>query len=116
MSDERRRAERAYVKLDANWEGVLARHEGLVVDVSLTGCFILTPDRVTTGELLRLEIRTAAHESIYLWGEVVYQISEMGFAVRFTHLSDDEHRPLAFVIHQARLAERRRETASPAVA
>ena len=81
---ERRRAERVKVALDAHWEGVLAQCSGTVVDLSVTGCFILTPDQVRTKELIRVEMVSPTGGLLYLWGEVVYQVHEMGFALRFT--------------------------------
>lgn len=94
MTNERRKADRFQANLDAHWEGVLTRREGKLVDLSATGCFLLTSDEVKTGELIRLEIRTPEGAWVYLWGEVVYQISEMGFAVHFTGTSDAEQASL----------------------
>lgn len=91
---ERRQAERVQTDLKARWEGVLAASRGSVVDISVTGCFVLTNDDVQTGELIRLEITTPTGRDIYLWGEVVYQISEMGFALRFTGGDDVEQKML----------------------
>ena len=84
MPTERRETERFRGDLTARWEGVLARQNGTLVDISLSGCFILTQDDVRPHELVRLEIDAPANRVIYLWGEVVYKMSEMGFAVRFT--------------------------------
>lgn len=80
---DRRGAERVRADLAAHWEGVLARRAGTVVDLSLTGCFVLTADEVRPGELIRLEIDLPEGGAINLWGEVVYKIPEMGFGVRF---------------------------------
>ena len=93
--DERRRAERVHTDLDARWEGVLAASRGSVVDLSCSGCFVLTNDDVQPRELIRLEIKMPTGRDIYLWGEVVYQIAEMGFALRFTGSDETEHRMLA---------------------
>ena len=97
MSD-RRIAERVRVNLNAHWEGVLARREGTISDISATGCFILTSDEAEKGELVRLEIETPTEGWIYLWGEIVYLIEEMGFAVRFTGASESEQTMLALLI------------------
>lgn len=86
---ERRRAERVHVNLDARWEGVLARREGSIVDISSTGCFMLTTDAVTPGELIRLEIQLPTGRWIYLWAEVVYSVPEIGFGLRFTGSIDE---------------------------
>jgi hypothetical protein len=81
---DRREAERFHVKLNARWEGVKAQRTGTLVDISSTGCFLLTSDEVTPKELIRIEIQLPTERWICLWAEVVYQISEMGFALRFT--------------------------------
>ena len=99
---ERREAERVRADLEAHWEGVLTRRDGRVVDISATGCFILTPDDVQPEELIRLEIRLPTGRWIYLWGEVVYKIEEMGFAVRFTGSDELELQMLGMLIDYAR--------------
>ena len=95
---ERRQAERVKVALDAHWEGVLAQCSGLVVDLSVTGCFILTPDQVRSKELIRIEIETPTGGMLYLWGEVVYQVTEMGFGLHFTGMTDREETMLKLLI------------------
>ena len=80
---DRRRADRVETSLEAQWEGVLTRLAGTIVDLSATGCFILTADQVKPNELIRLDI-TLPGTNVSLWGEVVYKIPEIGFGVRFT--------------------------------
>ena len=87
---ERRRVGRIETNLRARWEGVLTQREGEVVDLSATGCFILTADEVKPNELIRLEIRLDETEAVYLWGEVVYKIPEIGFGVRFNGSDEQE--------------------------
>ena len=103
--EERRQTERVKVALDAHWEGVLVHCSGTVVDLSVTGCFILTPDQVQPQELIRMEIEKPTGGCIYLWGEVVYQVSEMGFALRFTGATDREEQMLQLLIDFVREAE-----------
>ena len=100
--DERRRAERVRTDLAARWEGVLAASRGSVVDISSSGCFVLTNDDVQPKELIRLEIKMPTGRDIYLWGEVVYQIAEMGFALSFTGCDETERRMLAACIDYLR--------------
>jgi PilZ domain len=95
---ERRISQRVRVNLNARWEGVLARREGTICDISSTGCFILTSDEVEQGELVRLEIETPTEGWIYLWGEVVYLIKEMGFAVHFTGAGENEQAMLDLLL------------------
>jgi len=98
MGVERRKAERVYVQLDARWEGVMAQCEGHIVDLSSTGCFVLTSDRVKPKELIRVEIQLPTEGWMYLWGEVVYRIEEMGFALSFTGVSDMEQAMLNLLL------------------
>ena len=99
--NDRRGKSRVHASLDACWEGLAAQCSGLVVDLSEAGCFILTSDRVTAGETVWLEMRRAPGERVAVWGEVVYQVPEMGFALRFVeHDSDVQRRALARLIEQ----------------
>lgn len=95
---ERREAERYQVKLNARWEGVLAQRAGTIVDISSTGCFLLTRDEVAPKELIRIEIQLPTERWICLWAEVVYKISEMGFALRFTGSTDTEQTMLNLLL------------------
>ncbi len=115
MGVDRRQSERVYVQLNARWEGVLARCEGHIVDLSATGCFVLTSDRVKQKELIRVEIQLPTEGWLYLWGEVVYRIEEMGFALRFTGVSDTEQAMLDLLLEYMR-EEAGSHNAAPALA
>ena len=91
---ERRTAERVRIDLNARWEGLFSQDRGAICDLSSAGCFVLTGGEVTTGELVRLEIIFPSQISL-VWGQVVYAIGEMGFALRFAFTSDDEMAALA---------------------
>ena len=78
------------------WEGVLEQKEGTLVDLSINGCFILTAHLVQTGELIRLEMEN----SLVVWGEVIYQIEEMGFALRFNAATSEEAQQIARLIQE----------------
>jgi hypothetical protein len=98
MDKERRTSERVKVDLRASWEGSLSQLKGSIVDLSITGCFILTDDRVRIGELIRVEIQPPKQGPLYVWGEVIYQIPEMGFAVHFTGADDEDLKRLGWLI------------------
>ncbi|HVF57373.1 MAG TPA: PilZ domain-containing protein [Pyrinomonadaceae bacterium] len=102
MNTERRKAERIHIKIGAHWEGLLSRRDGTIVDVSTEGCFILTSDDVQPKELIRLEIGMPTGRRIFLWGEVVYQVHEMGFALRFTSNDEAEQKMLATFLEYVR--------------
>jgi hypothetical protein len=83
MSDERRNTPRAVAELSVRWEGVVGSDKGMVSDLSLTGCFVLCSGRVMEHERIRLEFTFPDFKSVPFFGEVVYQIDEIGFALRF---------------------------------
>lgn len=90
MENERRRSPRAKVNLSARWEGVLTQQSAHVTNLSKTGCFVLSGGTVEPRELIRLEITFPDDSQIYPWAEVVEEASDIGFAVRFTSMEDDE--------------------------
>ncbi len=94
---ERRTAERARIDINARWEGLFSQGRGAICDLSRAGCFVLTGGEVTTGELVRLEIIFPSQLAL-VWGQVVYAVAEMGFALRFAFSSDDEMHALASLI------------------
>lgn len=89
-ADERRRAPRAKVNLPARWEGVISQQDASVTNLSVNGCFLLSGGNVEARELIRLEITLPNNDHIYPWAEVVEAADEIGFAVRFTMMDDDE--------------------------
>ena len=109
MEDERRNTERVRVDLEVRWEGILTILKGQIVDLSTTGCFILTDDKVSVGELIRLEIQQPKEGAICLWAEVIYQMTEIGFGVRFTGADESEMKRLEWLVkaelHRARRAD-----------
>jgi len=64
------------------WETLKSSGRGDLCDLSSSGCFILSGGEVHPRELIMLKIRLP-QEAVTLWGNVVYKISEMGFAIRF---------------------------------
>ena len=110
MNDERRKNDRVKVSLQATWEGVLTILKGEIVDLSSTGAFILTNDQVTLGELIRLEIQQPREGVLYLWAEVVYKMSEIGFGVRFTGADEAEMKRLEWLVKAELMRARRGES------
>ena len=78
----------------------MAQGRGAVCDFSSTGCFVLSGGSVNGGELVRVEIYFE-NGTASLWGEVVYSIAEMGFAIRFKFTSDNERAALEKLIEDA---------------
>ena len=98
---ERRTAPRFRSNLSVRWESLRAQGRGSVSDLSSTGCFILTGGEVETRELVRMDL-LLRDEVATLWGNVVYAIPEMGFAVRFLFGSENDNEIIARVISYAR--------------
>jgi hypothetical protein len=101
MENERRRHPRVKVNLPARWEGALSQHEARVTNLSKNGCFVLSGGKVEFRELIRLEITFPDNEQIYPWAVVVEEASEIGFAVNFTSMDDDENARLEQFLRQA---------------
>ena len=101
MKIERRRAQRIRVNLKVRWEGSLTQQEAEVTDLSVNGCFILSGGRVEPKELVRIEIALPDDVAIYAWAEVVEEASEIGFAVRFTSMDDNDRDRLEWFIRRA---------------
>ena len=97
---ERRRSPRVRVSLPARWEGVSPQQQATVTSLGLNGCFLLSGGTVEVKEFIRLEITFPNNTQIYPWAEVVEIASEIGFAVRFTSMEDDEHLRLSRFIKQ----------------
>src|SRR5438067_14357 len=95
---ERRRDDRVKVDLEVSWEGAVTQLRGSLVDLSTSGCFILSDDKVRVGELIRVGIHPPEQDALYIWGEVVYQIPEMGFAVRFTGADEADMKQLGSIV------------------
>ena len=76
--------------MQARWEGVLAQQEATITDLSRTGCFVLTGGKVEPKELVRLEMEIPGGDPLVLWGEVVEAAYDIGFAVKFTSMTDDD--------------------------
>lgn len=94
---ERRAAERLRIDLNARWEALRTEGRGAVCDLSSRGCFVLTSAELKPGELIRLEINFP-QEIAALWGQVVYTVAEMGFAMRFAFAVEAEQNSLTKLI------------------
>ena len=97
---ERRTSERVRANLNVRWETLKAQGRGSVCDLSSSGCFVLTGGEVTAGELLRMDLISAAGIATF-WGNVVYAINEMGFALRFVFGSEADQQAVERIIRNA---------------
>ena len=87
--EERRSAERLRTNLQVRWQTLRTEGRGSVCDLSVSGCFVLTGGEVSPRELVRMDL-LLPQEVVTLWGNVVYSLSEMGFAVRFLFSGKDQ--------------------------
>jgi hypothetical protein len=94
---ERRAAERLRIDLNARWEALRTQGRGAVSDLSALGCFVLTSAEVKPGQLIRLEI-SFPQEVAAFWGQVVYAVGEIGFALRFASGNDADKDSLSHLI------------------
>lgn len=94
---ERRAAERLRIDISAGWEALRTQGRGAVCDLSSLGCFVLTGAEVKPGELIRLEAHFP-EETVSLWGQVVYAVTEIGFALRFVFGAEADQNSLKTLI------------------
>jgi len=95
--EERRKATRLRTNISVRWETLTTQGRGTVSDLSSSGCFVLSGGEVVPHELMRLEMSLPG-KAMTFWANVVYGISEMGFAVRFIFASVAEQESLEQVI------------------
>jgi len=107
MEKERRSAPRVRVKLPARWEGVLARENATVTDLSRSGCFVLTGGKVEVKELVWLEIQLTPQQAVNFWAEVVNQAAEIGFALKFNSSSPEDEAALAEFLEKILQSQRK---------
>src|SRR6266404_7974416 len=96
MMEERRRAQRLRTNINVRWESLKTQGAGQVCDLSATGGFVLSGGEVNQGELLQMRL-IFEDEIVGLWGQVIYAVREMGFAVRFI-LTDDDGKDLSALL------------------
>lgn len=91
---ERRGDERRGVSLEAWWEGLSGRHGARVSDISMGGCYIDSPGKVSDGEHVVFSIRKPDGSWLTLRGEVVSSEINIGFSLAYDSLIDDEQQEL----------------------
>ena len=85
---DRRSSDRFQVNIDIEWEGLVGRKNGTISDVSTMGCFVLSSGEVEDGESIRILFPLTDGRKIQFLGEVVNHVFDIGFAIRFTELSE----------------------------
>lgn len=85
---ERRGIRRLAVNIETVWENASGRKHGTINDLSLEGCFVLCSGEVEDGENVSVFLPLSDGMRVQFRGEVANHIYEIGFALRFTKLSD----------------------------
>ncbi|HLA95799.1 MAG TPA: PilZ domain-containing protein [Pyrinomonadaceae bacterium] len=92
---ERRTAKRYSVTIDIEWERGPDRYAGTVSDISLNGCFVLGGEEVNDGQSVTLFLPMGEGMKVQYAGTISNHVAEIGFAIRFTSLSDAQRSVLA---------------------
>lgn len=92
--NERRQTERSRATVDIEWENHAGRSAGTLSDISPQGCFVLAPGDFAEGERVYIYLPDENGGIIGLTGEVTNHVFEIGFAVRFVDIQDNQHEPL----------------------
>ena len=98
---EQRGSPRLRVDLNVHWETLKSQGRGQVSDLSASGCFVLTGGDVAARELTRLQITSQLQVAI-LWGQIVYVVNEIGFAVRFIFRDESDQSALNDLLRELR--------------
>jgi hypothetical protein len=97
------------VNLPARWEGAATLQDADVTNLSIHGCFVLSGGTVENKELVRIELILPDDTEISAWGEVVDAANEIGFAVQFTSIADDDRERLEQFLAQTTSADERQQ-------
>ncbi len=101
-NDDRRKANRGTIILEATWEGDAGRHGARVSDMSMGGCYLDTIGQVEVGEILNINVQLPEGEWITLRGTVAHLHPNLGFGIRFDDLSDDQRKLVTRLIAATR--------------
>jgi len=97
---DRRDEVRYKVTLDVYWQGSGGRSTGTICDLNTSGCYLLTGDSVARGETVHVFIQAGGEVNVQFTGEVINLQDEIGFAVKFDRLSEDQRRLLDELIYE----------------
>lgn len=89
MSVERRQHPRFARPLDGAWSGASGTGQCRIADISVGGCFIESLAMPAVGETSVVTVDVGDH-SMSFKGEVLYAEPNMGFAVKFRPIPDDQ--------------------------
>jgi hypothetical protein len=90
MSIERRQFRRFTVSFDVTFEVGEIEYTGTVNDLSLGGCYILSPAEVALRSQIDVKVRLTADRWLSLSGLVMHHYPNQGFGIRFEFSSEAE--------------------------
>ena len=94
QSGERRGAKRYSVSIEIDFDRVGERHLGTISDLSEGGCFVLSGAEVVDGEDVGIYLPIGDGMKAQIGGIITNHVYEIGFAVRFTALSEAQRNVL----------------------
>ena len=100
---DRRENDRHGVSIDIQWENLAGRRPGTVNDLSVSGCFLLSGGEVEDGDTIKIYFPSREGEQMQVWGRIVNHVFEVGFAVRFVNLTEQQSTFLSDLIESIRI-------------
>ena len=99
MSD-RRDEVRYKVTLDVYWQGPNGRCKGTISDLNRSGCYVLSGDKVATGEVVHIFLPSGDDVNVQISGVVTNMQEDIGFAMKFDKLNEDQGCLLDEIIYE----------------
>jgi hypothetical protein len=100
-NEEKRRADRIAVALEATWNGEAGLREARVSDISPTGCYVDTIGQAALGDVVDIKVRLPNGDWVTLSGIVVHLHVHLGFGISFTRLSEEQRKSVNQLIDAA---------------
>ncbi|MDI1243164.1 MAG: PilZ domain-containing protein [bacterium] len=94
VSTDRRSARRFTVTIEIVWEYLGERHPGTISDLSEGGCFVLTGIDVNDNDEVGVFLPIGEGMKVQYIGTITNHFDEIGFAARFTRLSEAQRNVL----------------------
>jgi hypothetical protein len=95
---DRRSVERFSVNINAEWKVSGARNKGTINDISTRGCFVACSGEIENGTGISLFLILKNGVRLPFSGEVVNNVFEIGFGVKFVDLKEEQKSFLAKLI------------------
>ena len=86
----RRSVERFRVNINAEWKLIGARNFGTINDISTKGCFVACSGEIENGKKVSLFLVLKNGVKLPFLGEIVNNVYEIGFGVKFIDLKKEQ--------------------------